>query len=70
MTRAKLVLTVDAMRGPAERMLDWLREGGYTVGELQLTGGGRRLTVEVEGPHGEVDARPHWLGKARAGGLR
>lgn len=75
MTRTKLILTIDGAAGPTARLLDWLREGGYTVGAPQAFGeltksGGRRVAVEVQGPHGEVDARPHWLGKARAGGRR
>lgn len=63
MTRVKLILTIDAAAGSVTRMLDWLREGGYTVGELQTVPGTGRINVEVQAPHGEVDARPQWLGR-------
>lgn len=66
MTRGKIVISLDGMAGPVDRLLDWLREGGYTVA---LSGRvGHKVVAEVEAPHGEVDARPHYLGAKRRRG--
>lgn len=61
MTRAKLTLTVEGTRGPVERLLDCLRDFGYTVGELPPESG-RRVVVQVITPYGEIDARSSYLG--------
>ena len=68
MTRVKLIVTVDGAHGPTARLLNCLRDCGYTVDEPQPVpaasrNGGRRVSVDVWAPHGEVDARPHYVGK-------
>ena len=70
MTRVKLILTIDGAHGTTSRLLDCLRDFGYTVGAPQAFGeitksGGRRVAVEVFAPHGEVDARPAYVGRGR-----
>lgn len=65
MTRSKLRIVVDGEGGPRARLLEALREMGYTVtaDEVQLRQGATAAEVLV--PYGEVDARPAYLGKPR-----
>jgi hypothetical protein len=62
--RVKLVVSIDGRKGPVDRLLEWLREGGYTVKAAGAIG--RKCVAEVETPYGEVDARPHFVGRRAA----